>query len=56
MTTFTELREGTLKTAVFTFGRFNQPKIAHEVLVNNIETEAKRKRADAYVFVRSYKD
>ena len=37
MTSFSELREGTLKTAVFTFGRFNPPTIGHEVLVNKIE-------------------
>ena len=56
MTTFTELREGTLKTAVFTFGRFNPPTIGHEVLVNKIETVAKRNRADAFVFVSSSQD
>ncbi len=56
MTTFTELREGTLKTAVFTFGRFNPPTIGHEVLVNKIETVAKRNRADAFVFLSSSQD
>ena len=56
MTTFTELREGTLKTAVFTFGRFNPPTIGHEVLVNKIETVAKRNRADAFVFLSSTQD
>ena len=56
MTTFTELREGTLKTAVFTFGRFNPPTVGHEVLVNKIETVAKRNRADAFVFLSSSQD
>ena len=56
MISFTQLREGSLKTAVFTFGRFNPPTIGHEVLVNKIETVAKRNRADAFVFLSSSQD
>jgi|TARA_B100000809_G_C15102888_1_gene517604 hypothetical protein len=56
MTSFIELREGTLKTAVFTFGRFNPPTIGHEVLVNKIEAVARRNRADAFVFLSSSQD
>ena len=56
MTSFVELREGNLKTAVFTFGRFNPPTIGHEVLIDKIETVAKRNRADAFVFVSASQD
>ena len=56
MTLFSELREGNLKTAVFTFGRFNPPTIGHEVLIDKIETVAKRNRADAFVFVSASQD
>tara|TARA_B100000745_G_C20145549_1_gene392807 strand:- start:559 stop:1947 length:1389 start_codon:yes stop_codon:yes gene_type:complete len=56
MTTFAELREGTLKTAVFTFGRFNPPTTGHEILVNKIVTVASRNRADAFVFLSSSQD
>jgi len=56
MTSFSELREGNIKTAVFTFGRFNPPTIGHEVLVDKIETVASRNRADAFVFVSSSQD
>jgi len=56
MTTFIELREGTLKTAVFTFGRFNPPTTGHEILVNKIVTVASRNRADAFVFLSSSQD
>ena len=56
MTSFIELREGTLKTAVFTFGRFNPPTTGHEILVNKIITAASRRRADAFVFLSSSQD
>ena len=56
MTSFIELREGTLKTAVFTFGRFNSPTTGHEILVNKIITVASRSRADAFVFLSSSQD
>jgi|TARA_B110000263_G_scaffold189317_1_gene167015 hypothetical protein len=56
MTSFIELREGTLKTAVFTFGRFNPPTTGHEILVNKIITVASRSRADAFVFLSSSQD
>ena len=56
MTSFVELREGKIKTAVFTFGRFNPPTTGHEVLIDKIETVAKRNRADAFVFVSASQD
>jgi hypothetical protein len=56
MTSFIELREGILKTAVFTFGRFNPPTTGHEILVNKIVTVASRNRADAFVFLSSTQD
>jgi hypothetical protein len=56
MISFTQLREGTLKTAVFTFGRFNPPTTGHEILVNKIVTVASRNRADAFVFLSSSQD
>ena len=56
MTTFVKLREGTLKTAVFTFGRFNPPTTGHEILVNKIVTVASRNRADAFVFLSASQD
>ena len=36
MISFMQLREGSLKTAVFTFGRFNPPTIGHEILVDKV--------------------
>ena len=56
MTSFIELREGILKTAVFTFGRFNPPTTGHEILVNKIVTVASRNRSDAFVFLSSSQD
>jgi len=53
---FTQLREGSLKTAVFTFGRFNPPTIGHEILVDKVATVAKRNRGDAFIFPSSSQD
>ena len=56
MISFTQLREGSLKTAVFTFGRFNPPTIGHEILVDKVATVAKRNRGDAFIFPSSSQD
>ena len=56
MISFTQLREGSLKTAVFAFGRFNPPTIGHEILVNKVTTVAKRNRGDAFIFPSSTQD
>ena len=56
MISFTQLREGSLKTAVFTFGRFNPPTIGHEILVNKVAAVAKRNRGDAFIFPSSTQD
>jgi len=52
----TQLRDGSLKTPVFAFGRYNPPTIGHEILVNKVATVAKRNRGDAYIFPSSTQD
>lgn len=37
------------KTAVITYGRFNPPTIAHEMLINKLSATAKRYNSDAYL-------
>ena len=56
MITFTQLREGSLKTAVFSFGRFNPPTIGHELLINKVSKVASRNRADAFIFPSGSQD
>lgn len=56
MITFTQLREGSLKTAVFSFGRFNPPTIGHELLINKLVKVASRNRADAFIFPSGSQD
>lgn len=56
MISFTQLREGTLKTAVFAFGRFNPPTTGHEILVNKVVKVASRNRGDAFIFPSSSQD
>lgn len=38
------------KTAVFSFGRFNPPTVGHELLIKKIESEAKKRGADFFVY------
>ena len=56
MISFTQLREGSLKTAVFSFGRFNPPTIGHELLINKVSKVASRNRADAFIFPSGSQD
>ena len=43
-------------TAVMTFGRFSPPTIGHEKLVNKVQDEAKKRRADALVYASHTQD
>ena len=43
-------------TAVITFGRFSPPTIGHEKLVNKVQDEAKKRRADALVYASRTQD
>ena len=38
------------KKAVLTFGRFNPPTSGHELLISKVVGEAKKRRADNFVF------
>lgn len=49
-----EERKG--KKAVLTFGRFNPPTSGHELLINKLVQEAKKRRADNYVFASHSQD
>jgi RimK family alpha-L-glutamate ligase len=49
-----EERKG--KKAVLTFGRFNPPTSGHELLVNKLVQEAKKRGADNYVFASQSQD
>ena len=42
--------------AVLTFGRFNPPTSGHELLVNKVLTEAKKRGADNFIFASHSKD
>ena len=43
-------------TVVMTFGRFSPPTIGHEKLVNKVQDEAKKRRADALVYASHTQD
>ena len=44
------------KRAVLTFGRFNPPTSGHELLVNKVLQEAKKRRADNFIFASHSQD
>ena len=56
MKSFRQLRESTAKVAVITFGRFNPPTTGHQVMVEKMETTAKRYGGDAFLFASSSQD
>ena len=39
-----------MKTAVFSFGRFNPPTIGHEKLIKKVESIAEQNKADFYIY------
>ena len=44
------------KKAVLTFGRFNPPTSGHELLINKVLTEARKRSADNFIFASHSKD
>ena len=44
------------KRAVLTFGRFNPPTSGHELLINKVIQEAKKRRADNFIFASHSQD
>ena len=44
------------KKAVLTFGRFNPPTSGHELLINKVLAEAKKRRADNFIFASHSQD
>ena len=44
------------KKAVLTFGRFNPPTSGHELLINKVIAEAKKRRADNFIFASHSQD
>ena len=44
------------KKAVLTFGRFNPPTSGHELLISKVVGEAKKRRADNFVFASHSQD
>ncbi len=45
-----------MKSAVFTFGRFNPPTIGHEKLIMACEREARRDKSDVFIFASHKED
>ena len=45
-----------MKSAVFTFGRFNPPTIGHEKLIQACEKEARKTNADVFIFASHKED
>ena len=45
-----------MRSAVFTFGRFNPPTIGHMVLVDKVKTEAKKSKAQPFIFTGQTQD
>ena len=39
-----------MKTAVFSFGRFNPPTVGHEKLIKKVESIAEQNKADFYIY------
>ena len=44
------------KKAVLTFGRFNPPTSGHELLISKVVGEAKKRKADNFVFASHSQD
>lgn len=56
MTEATSDNTGTVKSAVFTFGRFNPPTRGHEKMINAVAAKAQEKGAEEFVFTSQTND
>ena len=45
-----------MRSAVFTFGRFNPPTIGHMVLADKVKSEAKKIKAQPFIFTGQTQD